>query len=81
MSMSSFSALISTRKNSRPFSVPATGVSSGTPAAARCAGVSVAALTVTTPTRLPGGSVACTQGTCMSEEVATGTPAAAASSF
>ena len=41
-SRSSFSALISTRKNSRPFSVPAIGVSSGTPAPARWAGVSVA---------------------------------------
>ena len=37
-------------------------------------------LTVTTPTRLPGGSIACTQGTCISDEVATGTRTAAASS-
>ncbi len=78
--MSSFSALISTRKNSRPPSVPVTGVSSGTPAAARWRGVSPALFTVTTPTRLPAGSVACTQGTCISELVATGTPTAADSS-
>jgi hypothetical protein len=32
------------------------------------------------PTRFPGGSIACTDGTCISAEVATGTPAAAASS-
>ena len=30
------------------------------------------------PTRLPGGSVACTHGTCISDDVATGTPTAAA---
>jgi hypothetical protein len=76
--MSSFSARISTRKNSRPFSVPATGMSAGTPAAARWAGVRVDEQTVTSPTRLPGGKVACTQGTCMREEVATGTPTCAA---
>jgi hypothetical protein len=78
--MSSFSALIRTRKNSRPPSVPVTGVSSGTPTFSRWAGVRLPAETVTTPTRWPGGSVACTQGTCISEEVATGTPTAAASS-
>lgn len=80
MSISSFSALISTRKNSRPPSVPATGVSAGTPTAARCCGDRLAAETVTRPTRRPGGSVACTQGTCISEEVATGTFMAAANS-
>ena len=78
--MSSFSPRISTRKNSRPFSVPMKGVSSGTPAASRCLGVSEVALTVTTPTRLPGGKVACTQGTCRRELVATGTFTCAASS-
>ena len=80
MSMSSFSALMSTRKNSHPFSVPVMGVSRGAPAAARCAGVNVDALMVTTPTRLPGGNVACTHGTCINEDVATGTATAAASS-
>ena len=79
--MSSFSALISTRKNSWPFSVPTNGVSSGTPAPSRWAGVRVEPLTVTRPTRLPGGRVACTHGTCISDEVATGTPTAAAISF
>ena len=79
--MSSDSALISTRKNSRPFSVPTIGVSSGTPTDARCSGVKVAPLTVTRPTRLPGGSVACTHGTCIIDEVATGTPTAAVNSF
>ena len=54
------------------------GVSSGTPAPSRCAGLRLPAETVTTPTRRPGGKVACTQGTCISEEVATGTPTAAA---
>ena len=72
---------ISTRKNSRPFSVPASGVSSGTPAPARWAGVSVEALTVTMPTRRPGGKVAWTQGSCIIDEVATGTETAPASSF
>ncbi len=38
--MSVFSALISTRKNSRPPSVPTTGTSRGTPAASRWASVS-----------------------------------------
>ena len=38
----------------------------------RCTGA------VVTPTRFPGGSVACTQGTCISAEVATGTRTAAA---
>src|SRR5262249_38427721 len=52
-----------------------------TPAASRCLGVSEVALTVMTPTRLPGGKVACTQGTCKSELVATGTLTAAISSF
>ena len=42
--------------------------------------MSEAPLTVTTPTRLPGGSVACTHGTCMSAMVATGTLTCAASS-
>jgi hypothetical protein len=79
--MSFFSALMSTRKNSLPFSVPATGVSTGTPAPARCAGVRVEPHTVTRPTRLPGGSSACTHGTCIIDEVATGTPSSPASSF
>ena len=57
--------------------MPAIGVSGGTPAAARWAGESVDALIVTMPTRFPGGSIACTDGTCISAEVATGTPAAA----
>ncbi|MGY3356519.1 hypothetical protein ACVWZK_003182 [Bradyrhizobium sp. GM0.4] len=30
---------------------------------------------------MPGGKVACTHGTCISDEVATGTPTAAAISF
>ena len=37
-SMSCFSPRTSTRKNSRPSSVPTNGVSGGTPAAARCRG-------------------------------------------
>ena len=45
-SMSCFSPRISTRKNSRPSSVPTNGVSSGTPAAARWRGVSDPADTV-----------------------------------
>src|SRR5579872_3361339 len=81
MSMSSVSALIRTRKNSLPFSVPTSGVSNGTPAPSRWAGDNVEPDTVTRPTRFPGGSVACTQGTCIRDEVATGTPTAAAISF
>src|SRR4029453_4944905 len=72
-SRSCFSPLISTRKNSWPFSVPAIGASSGTPAPSRWAGVRLWALTLTMPTRLPGGRVACTHGTCISDDVAPGT--------
>ena len=79
-SMSCFSPRTSTRKNSRPSSVPTNGVSGGTPAAARWRGVSDPADTVMMPTRLPGGSIACTQGTWISALVATGTRTCAASS-
>ena len=79
-SMSCFSPRTSTRKNSRPSSVPTNGVSGGTPAAARCRGVSEPADTVMMPTRWPGGSIACTQGTWISALVATGTRTCAASS-
>ena len=47
--------------------------SSSLPALLQPAGPS--ALIVITPTRFPGGNVACTQGTCINDEVATGTPA------
>ena len=67
------------RLNSRPPSVPAIGVSSGTPDAARCSGVNEPFEMVNTPTRQSGGKSRCTIGTCMSDDAATGTPSAAAS--
>ena len=73
MSICSLAPLISTRKNSLPPSVPTMGVSSGTPALSRWRGVRLDLLTVMMPTRLPGGSVACTQGNCIIALVATGT--------
>ena len=66
------------RVNSRPPSVPITGVPPGTPALARCSAVIVAALIVRMPARRPGGRSRLTIGTCIMLEIATGTPAAAA---
>jgi hypothetical protein len=54
------------RVNARPPSVPTTGVSSATPAAARCSGVRLAAETVRMPTRRPGGRRRSISGTCSS---------------
>ncbi len=72
------SSLRMTRVNSRPSSVPITGVAGSTPAASRWARVMEAALMVRMPTLRPGGSVAWTIGTCIRLEVATGTPTWAA---
>jgi hypothetical protein len=69
------------RVNSRPPSVVPSGVPAGTPAPSRCFGVSEDSEIVRTPARLPGASRLFTAATCISEEVATGTETAAASSF
>ena len=75
------SSFNSTRVNSSPPSAPMTGASAGAPAARRCSLVSAARDTVKMPARLPRGSRRSMKGTCISEDAATGTPAAAAMSF
>ena len=67
-------------RNSRPDSVPATGVSGETPAATRCAGLKSEPDTVSTPARRPGGNTRSTMGTSIRLDAATGTSQAAASS-
>ena len=57
-----------------------TVAATGTPAADRCSRVSVEPEIVRIPVRWPGGSNAFTACTCISEELATGTPTALASS-
>ena len=69
------------RQNSRPSSIPTTGVSGGAPAATKCSGVSRDASKVRTPTRLPGGNSRSTRGICIKDDAATGTSQCAASSF